>query len=51
MNRVRSFLLLAVLSGLAACAPTDTYPVSAEQCGPSDPVKSLDAADCVVPVT
>lgn len=49
MSRVLSFLLLVGALGLSACAETGTYPVSAEQCGPADPVKTLDAADCVVP--
>ena len=44
-------LILAATLGLSACAETGTYPVSADQCGPSDPVKDLDAADCVVPGT
>lgn len=33
---------------LAACEDTTRYPVSEEQCGPDDPVLSLNAADCNV---
>lgn len=40
--------LLAVLV-LVSCADTERYPVSGEECGPNDPVLSLDANDCVVP--
>lgn len=44
-------LLLAAVSLLAACEtePRETYPVSGEQCAPTDPVQTLDAADCFVP--
>lgn len=40
--------LLAILV-LANCAPEGRYPLSGEECGPNDPVLSLDAADCTVP--
>lgn len=44
------FLTLAAL-GLTACDKThETYPVSGQQCGPEDPVKTLDAADCNLPL-
>ena len=48
----KSFAILLMLSAplLSACENTgETYPVSGEQCGPEDPVKTLDAADCNVP--
>ena len=41
--------LLAALT-LSACTEDETYPVSGEECGPNDPVKDLDAADCLPPV-
>jgi hypothetical protein len=41
-------LLIAALT-LTACENTDTYPISGEECGPNDPVQTLDAADCAVP--
>ncbi|WP_170329569.1 hypothetical protein [Ruegeria arenilitoris] len=41
--------MMTVAMFLSACEKdTDTYPVSGEQCGPEDPVKTLDAADCDV---
>ncbi|MDP5216060.1 hypothetical protein Q5Y75_02405 [Ruegeria sp. 2205SS24-7] len=40
---------VATLALLGACVKEDTYPVTGEQCGPEDPVKELDAADCYVP--
>ena len=46
-----TILLLAATLGLAGCAETGKYPVSDEQCVPTDPVKDLDASDCVVPGT
>lgn len=43
-------VLLASAAILSACEKsTDTYPVTGEQCGPDDPVKTLDAADCYIP--
>ena len=34
---------------VAACEAPDRYPVSGEECGPDDPVKTMDSsmADCV----
>lgn len=32
---------------LAACTEPDIYPVSGEACGPDDPVKQVDALDCL----
>jgi hypothetical protein len=49
MIRIFNILLLAAALALSACAETGTYPGSSDQCGPTDPVKDLDAADCVVP--
>ncbi|WP_170791319.1 hypothetical protein [Ruegeria lacuscaerulensis] len=44
-------LLMMVALILSACEKeADTYPVTGEQCGPDDPVKTLDATDCnIVP--
>ncbi len=43
-------LLMMAAAVLSACENTaETYPVSGEQCGPEDPVQTLDAADCNVP--
>lgn len=41
--------LLAVIL-LANCAQDGRYPISGQECGPNDPVLTLDAADCTVPV-
>ena len=39
-------LMMAALI-LSACEKeADTYPVTGEQCGPDDPVQTLDATDC-----
>ncbi|MFA3915361.1 hypothetical protein [Ruegeria hyattellae] len=43
------FAAVATLALLGACTKENTYPVTGEQCGPEDPVKTLDAADCYVP--
>ena len=41
-------ILAALL--LANCAQEGRYPISGAECGPNDPVLSLDAADCTAPV-
>ena len=43
------FLPLFALLLVASCANDGTYPVSGEECGPNDPVLTLDALDCTVP--
>ncbi|WP_374300276.1 hypothetical protein [Paracoccus sp. (in: a-proteobacteria)] len=44
-------LLLFGLLGLSACetAKPATYPISGQPCQPGDPVKTMDAGDCVMP--
>ncbi|MGJ8623075.1 MAG: hypothetical protein ACSHW1_09870 [Yoonia sp.] len=42
-------LLLISAFVIAACAQADRYPISGEECGPNDPVLTLDAADCTIP--
>lgn len=32
---------------LAGCENEGKYPISGEECGPDDPVQSLDASDCI----
>lgn len=49
MNRLLTLALLVATLGLTGCAETGSYPVGGAQCGPTDPVQQLDAADCVVP--
>jgi len=44
------FLPLLALLILVNCAPQGRYPVSGEECGPNDPVLTLNAADCTVPI-
>ncbi len=48
----KSLVALMMVCGvlLTACENNEeTYPVTGEECGPDDPVKKLDAADCLVP--
>ena len=40
--------LIAILF-VISCAEEGRYPVSGEECGPDDPVLTLDAADCAIP--
>ncbi|WP_170376001.1 MULTISPECIES: hypothetical protein [Ruegeria] len=43
-------LMLASSLVLAACEKEpETYPITGEECGPEDPVKTLDAEDCFIP--
>ncbi|WP_425081768.1 hypothetical protein [Ruegeria arenilitoris] len=47
LNKPIVALMMAAAVLLSACEKdSETYPVSGEQCGPEDPVKTLDAADC-----
>ncbi len=47
LNKSLTALLMMAAVILSACEKNaETYPVSGEQCGPEDPVKTLDAADC-----
>lgn len=47
--RISLWAIVATLGMmLTACDDTTRYPVTAEQCGPDDPVLRLDAADCNV---
>lgn len=45
------FVPIIALLILAGCSEEGYYPVSGEECGPSDPVQTLDASDCLVPAT
>lgn len=48
LNKTLAALMLAAAL-LSACENTnETYPISGEECGPNDPVQTLDAADCAV---
>jgi len=46
---MRIFAKLAVLGItvlLVGCTEPETYPISGQDCGPDDPVKTLDASSC-----
>lgn len=43
------FLPLFALLLIASCAEEGRYPLTGEECGPNDPVLTLDANDCAVP--
>ncbi|PJI84298.1 hypothetical protein BC777_3840 [Yoonia maricola] len=45
MKRIIPLFAILILAG---CATEGTYPISGEECGPDDPVLTLDAADCTV---
>jgi hypothetical protein len=50
---MRLYLIIALLCSplvLSGCEDDGKYPVSGEECGPNDPVKTLDASDCTPPV-
>ncbi|GGE40752.1 hypothetical protein [Actibacterium pelagium] len=51
MSKTKALLLIISAAGfLSACTTADTYPISGEQCTPEDPVQTLDAVDCQLPV-
>ncbi len=43
------FIPLFALFFIASCAEEGRYPVTGDECGPNDPVLTLDAADCTIP--
>jgi hypothetical protein len=51
MNSVKILCLLCALLVMGACENEGKYPITGEDCGPEDPVQSLDAADCVATPT
>jgi hypothetical protein len=50
MRRLILIIFPLTLLALSGCTQPDTYPVTGEECGPDDPVRSLDAGDCVTPI-
>jgi hypothetical protein len=51
MKRLVQIVLISATLGISGCAEPGHYPVSGEDCKPNDPVKDLNAADCIVPPT
>ena len=47
MKRLALIAIFGATVLLAACTQTETYPVTGEACGPDDPVKQVDALDCL----
>ncbi len=46
MKIVTTLLALFFAIGLMGCENEGTYQITGEECGPNDPVLTLDAADC-----
>lgn len=47
LNKSLAAVLMIAAVFLSACEKSnETYPVSGEQCGPKDPVQTLNADDC-----
>jgi hypothetical protein len=46
---LRVFVTVLAFGLLTACTQTDTYPVSGDECGPNDPVRGMEAQDCMPP--
>lgn len=49
MKRLVQIVLISATLGISGCAEPGKYPASGEECKPTDPVKDLSAADCIVP--
>ena len=47
MKKTTILVALSLVLGVTGCEKQDTYPITGEACGPEDPVKTLDAKDCV----
>ena len=43
---MRLLTAAVLLAALAACAETERYPISGEECSPSDPVQTLEVPEC-----
>ena len=46
MKRLILILIVSLPLFLSGCENDGKYPISGEDCGPDDPVKTLDASDC-----
>lgn len=46
MKKATILVALSLVLGLTGCEKEGTYPITGEECGPEDPVKTLDAKDC-----
>ena len=44
---IRLTPLAVLLLALVGCTSPDTYPITGAECGPDDPVKTIDAVGCV----
>lgn len=47
MTKPAMIVFFALFAALAGCTDTDHYPVSGQDCGPNDPVRDMDATNCV----
>ena len=47
MTKLTSIVILVAFTALASCTDTKHYPVSGDECGPTDPVKEVETLDCV----
>ncbi len=46
MRPLISVAAICAVLAVMGCEQQNAYPISAEECGPNDPVKTLDASDC-----
>ena len=47
MKNLTIIVLIGAFAALAGCSDTQHYPVSGQECGPNDPVRDLDAGNCL----
>jgi hypothetical protein len=47
MTKPAMIVFFAIFAALAGCTDTDHYPVSGQDCGPNDPVRDMDATNCI----
>lgn len=47
MKFVQSLFMISLVLLISGCIREDRYPITGEECGPDDPVRGLDASDCI----
>jgi hypothetical protein len=50
MKPITTLIAVLVMFGMTGCTDRNHYPISGHECGPHDPVKDLNASDCLPPV-
>ena len=49
MKRIFQIALFSMTLGILGCAQEGRYPITGEECAPTDPVLDMSVPDCGVP--